>query len=474
MIKVFKSFLMFTLIVGVMSAAAFAEVKFKDVPADHWAAKSVYDLVRLGITTGYPDGTFRGSKNITRYETAVFLAKLADKLPDMDMSNIQTELNALKNEIAKVRKSEGMPITGEYEMISKIGNLLSTGGNVNSRGPAMAYRLKTEMNYDFDEATSLKVKFDTLDSGFGGTTRDLATEMINVLGTVKINPMDTVLSDFGVENPLNLEFAMGNGDLQHVDATGFIPSETGIVYKGLYSGVGIGTNLLGFDVMGGYKQAAKTNTGVSATSLLTGSIAYNFKGVPVIETLKLTAKGDYYAKHPTSGGVRDLRGMVGLFAPVSETIGVKTTLGIGSSNSTGWLVGGELDVANALSSGLDVVLRGTKVGSSFIYDNLSAEEFDIAGLDFFDRPLENGTVNLGGKISQKMGEKLEFEGKGDLRLSSDYGYGADKAKSRATGQVGFAYEVAPSTKVNTFYRVEQDPTISETTDLAAMGLVYKF
>src|SRR3989339_2054193 len=98
MIKVFKSFLMFTLIVGVMSAAAFAEVKFKDVPADHWAAKSVYDLVKLGVTQGYPDGTFRGKKNITRFETAIFLSKLSEKLGGSDMVQLKKDITDIKNE----------------------------------------------------------------------------------------------------------------------------------------------------------------------------------------------------------------------------------------------------------------------------------------------------------------------------------------------------------------------------------------
>ena len=33
---------------------------FRDVPADHWAAKAVGDLRALGLLDGYPDGSFRG------------------------------------------------------------------------------------------------------------------------------------------------------------------------------------------------------------------------------------------------------------------------------------------------------------------------------------------------------------------------------------------------------------------------------
>ncbi len=47
--------------------------KFSDVPDDHWAARSIYNVVRLGVTRGYPDGTFRGNLTINRYELMVFL-----------------------------------------------------------------------------------------------------------------------------------------------------------------------------------------------------------------------------------------------------------------------------------------------------------------------------------------------------------------------------------------------------------------
>ena len=33
---------------------------FRDVPADHWAAKAVGDLRALGLLDGYPDGNLRG------------------------------------------------------------------------------------------------------------------------------------------------------------------------------------------------------------------------------------------------------------------------------------------------------------------------------------------------------------------------------------------------------------------------------
>ena len=48
---------------------------FSDIPSDHWALDSVKLLASKGINEGYGDGSFRGNRNITRYEAAMMLAK---------------------------------------------------------------------------------------------------------------------------------------------------------------------------------------------------------------------------------------------------------------------------------------------------------------------------------------------------------------------------------------------------------------
>ena len=46
-----------------------------DVPFDHWAWDAVKDLWDANLIEGYPDGTFRGNDNMTRYEFAIALAR---------------------------------------------------------------------------------------------------------------------------------------------------------------------------------------------------------------------------------------------------------------------------------------------------------------------------------------------------------------------------------------------------------------
>ncbi len=75
---------------------------FKDMPSDHWAAGSVDMLVKMGITQGYPDGTFAGNKSMSRYEAAMLIAKSAyfHKLKAAEDEKLMEEF---KSEIAKER-----------------------------------------------------------------------------------------------------------------------------------------------------------------------------------------------------------------------------------------------------------------------------------------------------------------------------------------------------------------------------------
>ncbi len=50
-------------------------VTIRDVPAGHWAREAVELLVGQGLLLGFPDGTFKGTQGITRYEAAVIFGR---------------------------------------------------------------------------------------------------------------------------------------------------------------------------------------------------------------------------------------------------------------------------------------------------------------------------------------------------------------------------------------------------------------
>ena len=73
--KTLVSALTTALVVGAASTTFAAQNPFTDVPADHWAYDAVAQLAKDGVVTGYGDGTYKGDKQITRYEMAVMVAR---------------------------------------------------------------------------------------------------------------------------------------------------------------------------------------------------------------------------------------------------------------------------------------------------------------------------------------------------------------------------------------------------------------
>ncbi|AGK04776.1 S-layer protein [Meiothermus ruber DSM 1279] len=53
-----------------------AQTQFRDVPAGHWARQAVEFAVQCGLIEGFPDGTFRGNQNLTRYQAALIFFRL--------------------------------------------------------------------------------------------------------------------------------------------------------------------------------------------------------------------------------------------------------------------------------------------------------------------------------------------------------------------------------------------------------------
>lgn len=65
---------------------------FSDVPFSHWAYDAVNKLAAKGILQGYPDGTFKGNKNVTRYALAMITAKMLASVEQMLERGIGTNL----------------------------------------------------------------------------------------------------------------------------------------------------------------------------------------------------------------------------------------------------------------------------------------------------------------------------------------------------------------------------------------------
>lgn len=82
---------------------------FTDVSADDWAYQAIASLSDEGVIDGYPDGTFRGDKHVTRYEIAQIVARLMAKEDTLNASQKET-LAKLSSQYANELKDFGVRI----------------------------------------------------------------------------------------------------------------------------------------------------------------------------------------------------------------------------------------------------------------------------------------------------------------------------------------------------------------------------
>ena len=105
------------------ATSAFAANPFSDVQPSDWAYQAVEQLADEGIIIGYPDGTFGGETNITRYEMAQLVAR-AMAHEDMANAEQQAQINRLANEFADELNSLGVRVSN---LEKRIGNVTIGG-----------------------------------------------------------------------------------------------------------------------------------------------------------------------------------------------------------------------------------------------------------------------------------------------------------------------------------------------------------
>ena len=84
--------------VALLTVPAVAAPLFPDGPDSHWAKDAVAALAAKGLVEGYPDGTFKGDRAASRWETAMIVARLLAKAEQAHATF------ATKSELDELRK----------------------------------------------------------------------------------------------------------------------------------------------------------------------------------------------------------------------------------------------------------------------------------------------------------------------------------------------------------------------------------
>ncbi len=119
------------LVLAVVSPA-FAQ-PFADVPTDHWAFDAIAELAAKGIIEGFPDGTFKGDRGVSRYEVAMIVARILARIeaikipapaapaprPEVTRTDVQT-IQRLVNEFRAELAALGVRVTAVEEELTAL------------------------------------------------------------------------------------------------------------------------------------------------------------------------------------------------------------------------------------------------------------------------------------------------------------------------------------------------------------------
>ncbi len=472
-------------------------IKFRDVPDDHWAASSVYDLVNLGVTQGYPDGTYRGNNYITRYETAQFLSKLAAAIGDtgdrvdIEVEKLKEELRAeirsLRADIAELKRipeeGEEKPVTGSFSSRIIFGNLVATNTSVEGQaapvGPLVRYRLKMNFARSVGEGAKVKINLDTMDSGFGGGSSDLSMRILDVEGDLRMN--------MGLENPVDVKVTSGPGPVSHteeadVNGNYIARSENGTVYLRPWNSIMFSSRMFGLDTGLGYIARNLSAFGEVEVNQIKTVIGYSFPGIFFIPSFKLNTNVDYLSSRPQSDppGPTDTKVTLdtSLYSTTKHRLNLIYGFGQGTSPHNS-MFGFEAYFLDMWDSGTTFVLKYRKVGSEYLYENADLHEDLFAGLDVFNRYIGDGdglgVVDVGGDLTQVITETLRLVGKADWRLGPDNAYGEDLPQCSLVIEAGVNWDIATDALFEFLYRVESIPSAADiSSDLTQLGLSFKF
>jgi uncharacterized coiled-coil protein SlyX len=140
-----KTIIFLILILGI---CLFAEENYTDLKKDHWAYGSVIRMTKYGLFKGIVKNgqlTFQGNKSLTRYEFAVAMDRLLNRILNLNSSN----------------KTEDIDLDLSDETFKLQSNLLTEIKNSVANMQVQVNMNKNSINKTIEKVKELEDKFDS-------------------------------------------------------------------------------------------------------------------------------------------------------------------------------------------------------------------------------------------------------------------------------------------------------------------------
>ena len=173
---------------ALLAGTAAAANPFSDVAPSDWPYQAVAALSDAGVVEGYPDGTFRGDRPVTRYEMAQITARLMAKEDLLTPEERQTTAR-LAEEYAAELTSLGVRVSSLEEKVGRITWRAEmrtayqkwTENKDNGKDHVRTGRLRLMMRGDVNEDTYVAGRLTTGDIDFeSGDSGDISMDRMYV------------------------------------------------------------------------------------------------------------------------------------------------------------------------------------------------------------------------------------------------------------------------------------------------------
>jgi len=380
------------------------------VPEGHYAYDAVYDLVRRGVTNGFPDGTYRGRQAMTRFEIAAFITKLTNSFHRRQGAD-EKLVEELKSEVALIQagRESDTAVAGKVDARWRHGE----------SGSAADYRLRAKLEKKFGELASLKVNLDTMDGGFDNGARELTRELLDFEGRVKLGGG-------------TLKLAAGPGDVSHLDS-GRFPWESSEIYRRPRRSVGY------------YFTQGKTDLALdylSRSTAASGAVTLTEFSPKLTQRYPLFSLSLNPRWFQANEGGRDIC----LELSAENKFG---QLLVGAAKTAGLPHG--LYAKGMLTLGDSFRLVAQKVGSQY------RQHFSYNIFDLFDRNIADGSASLGGQFN--VGLPFGWFGK----LTGDYTVPGEVV----TGEFRLGRQVSAAQTFELVYQSYRTTTYSQALGVAS-------
>ncbi|HEV8023243.1 MAG TPA: S-layer homology domain-containing protein [Candidatus Lustribacter sp.] len=134
--------MLFVALAAVAVPGRIAATPLADVPANHWAYQAIQTLAADGLIDGYPDGSFKGDRPLTRYEMAAIVARVIAKLEAQgagtaskaDLEQLQKLIDALKDELDAL----GVRVTSLEDAVASLDRRTRVAQSISVHGTILA------------------------------------------------------------------------------------------------------------------------------------------------------------------------------------------------------------------------------------------------------------------------------------------------------------------------------------------------